>query len=76
MKIPKYIPDPILTPWEEKQEKLFKKWLWQFIKEQGHDFLKGFYVVLNNGKYLSGREYFDWMENKITQYKNSVNYIL
>ena len=52
---------------KDDQQKKFDVWLSRYIKESGHDFMFGFYVILNESDEMIHRqspEYIEWYENK------------
>jgi len=58
----------------KKQQKEFDVWIEKYIKECGHDFAFGFYVILEGiegNKGMIGRsdpEYAEWYEEKQKQF--------
>ena len=54
-----------------KQEELFDIWIQKYIKESGHDFVFGFYVILEGEDkmvHLASPEHQEWYENKKKQF--------
>jgi hypothetical protein len=49
----------------EDQENLFNTWIQKHIKECGHDFAFGFYVILEGEMmHLADPKYYEWYETK------------
>jgi len=56
-----------------EQQKEFDVWIEKYIKESGHDFMFGFYVILNESDEMIHRQdpkYFEWYENKKEEFLN------
>jgi len=54
-----------------EQQKEFEAWLEKYIKEIGHDFVFGFFVILEGEDkmmHLSDPEYTEWYESKIKEF--------
>jgi hypothetical protein len=59
-----------------EQEKAFGTWIQKYIKESGHNFVFGFYVILEGEDkmmHTSDPEYAEWFETKKNKFLSEQN---
>ena len=64
----------------DDQQKAFDKWIPQFIKESGFNFVAGDYIILKESPdfitYRCDPRYYEWYERKKEQFLNETNKLI